>query len=130
MPYGLLADLLLVIHALFVAFVVGGEAAVLLGAWRGWAWVCRPLWRWLHLAAIGIVILYGLTLGYCPLTKWEYELRMAAGEGPQAGSFVGRLLQQILFVELPDWAFLPLYIAFGVLVLATLIWIPPRRIRK
>jgi hypothetical protein len=123
----MLADLLLAAHFLFVVFVVGGEAAILAGAWRGWRWVRAPRWRRFHLGSIALVILYGIAPGYCPLTRWEYELRLAAGQNAEAGSFVGRLLQRMLFLDLPEWVFFPLYAAFALLIVATMIWIPPRR---
>ncbi|MEK7697633.1 MAG: DUF2784 family protein, partial [Pseudomonadota bacterium] len=52
-----LADAVLLLHALYVVFVVGGLLLILAGWWRGWAWA-RNFWlRWLHLAAIGFVVL-------------------------------------------------------------------------
>ena len=43
-----LADLILATHALFVAFVVLGLVAVLLGKYRRWGWV-KNLWFRLRL---------------------------------------------------------------------------------
>jgi hypothetical protein len=52
----LLADLILVTHTLFVAFVVLGLVVVLLGKYRRWRWVRNWRFRLAHLAAIGVVI--------------------------------------------------------------------------
>jgi len=53
--YRLMADLILVIHALFVAFVVLGLFAVLSGKYLRWSWVRNLRFRLFHLAAIGVV---------------------------------------------------------------------------
>jgi hypothetical protein len=48
----LLADIVLIVHFAFVAFVVGGLALVWIGAVLGWAWVRNFWFRAAHLAAI------------------------------------------------------------------------------
>jgi hypothetical protein len=64
----------------------------------------------------------------CPLTELEYRLRQAAGQGVEEDiSFVGRLIRELLFYEFPGWFFTLLYIGFGILVIGTLILLPPRR---
>jgi hypothetical protein len=50
----MIADAILVVHALFVLFVVGGFALVLAGA-RRWSWVRNRTFRVLHLVAIVFV---------------------------------------------------------------------------
>lgn len=126
----LLADLILIIHLCIVAFIVVGEFAILLGWWRRWRWARNPWFRWSHLAAIALVILFGFVLGYCPLTEWEFDLRASIGQSPDQGSFVGRILHRILFLDLPEWVFMPIYTVFGVLVMATIWFYPPRRKTK
>jgi hypothetical protein len=83
----LLADLVLLLHAAFVAFVVLGGLAVLR----------RPWIAWLHLpaAAWGAAIEFGGWI--CPLTPLENRLRAAAGEAGYAGDFVGHWLQQLIY---------------------------------
>lgn len=130
MPAALLADIILVVHFSIVAFIVIGELLILVGWWRRWQWVRNPWFRWLHLFAIFAVVMLGFVIGYCPLTEWEYELRESIGQAQEPGSFVGRLIHQILFVELPEWVFQPLYVAFGLLVLATMWFYRPRRFKS
>ena len=50
-----LADLILIVHFLFVAFVVGGLALTWIGASFGWQWVRNFWFRVSHLAAIVFV---------------------------------------------------------------------------
>ena len=51
----LLADLTVVIHATYVAFVVFGLVAILLGCIAQWRWVRNFYFRIGHLAAILVV---------------------------------------------------------------------------
>ncbi|MFZ2301464.1 MAG: DUF2784 domain-containing protein [Gallionella sp.] len=119
----LLADLILVTHALFVAFVVLGLAAILLG--RHWHWV-RNLWfRIAHLAAIGIVIAESWLGMVCPLTEWENRSREAAGGSAYSSSFIQHWLHELLFYDFAPWVFTVAYTAFGVLVLVAWVLVPP-----
>lgn len=127
MTRALLADFIVTVHLLIVAFIVLGEVAVLIGWWRKWEWPRKPWLRWGHLAAIALVIFFGFALGNCPLTEWEFNLRASTGQSPEQGSFVGRFLHHVLFLDLPDWVFMPMYVAFGLLVAATMYWYPPRK---
>ena len=87
MPFGFLADLVVVLHFAFVVFVVAGGLAVL--RWPRVAWLHVPavLWgAWVELA--------GAT---CPLTPLESWLLEQSGAGPQLGSFVERHLLPVLY---------------------------------
>ena len=126
MSYRLLAEILLIMHALFIAFVIGGLALIVAGAFRRWNWV-RNLWfRIAHLAAIGIVVAESWFGGICPLTVWESRLREAAGEAGYKQSFVAHWLRQILFYNISPEIFTALYTGFGILVVLAWLWAPPR----
>jgi hypothetical protein len=126
MWYSLLADFVVAIHLLYMAFIVVGQAEILFGAWRRWSWVRNRWFRWPHLAAITIVAIEALAGIVCPLAVWENELRRLAGETPSAGTFVGRFVHAILFFELPGWVFTTVYVLFAIIVLATLRLVPIR----
>jgi polyferredoxin len=121
----MIADAVLVVHALFVQFVVGGFVLVLVGAGR-WSWVQNRTFRMLHLAAIAFVAAEALLGFTCPLTAWEDALR-GAGTGR---SFVGRWVARLLYYDLPEWVFATAYCAFAVAVIWAWIAIPPRPSRK
>ncbi len=53
----LAADAILVLHTLFVAFVVLGLVCIVVGGILGWRWVRNRWFRYAHLAAIGVVVL-------------------------------------------------------------------------
>ena len=63
----------------------------------------------------------------CPLTEWEYLLRVAAGQqGERDISFVGRLFRLLVFYDLPTWFFTILHVSIALLVVLTLVLVPPR----
>lgn len=125
-----LADLILVTHALFVAFVVLGLVAILIGKYRRWSWV-RNLWlRLIHLLAIGVVIAESWLGLVCPLTEWENRLREATGGEVYSNPFIQHWLHEILFYDFDPWVFTVAYTAFGLLVLVAWLFVPPERKRN
>lgn len=128
--YLFLADLILATHALFVAFVVLGLVAVLLGKYRHWNWVRNPWFRLIHLVAIGIVMAESWLGLVCPLTEWESRSREAAGGAAYAGSFIQYWLQKILFYDFDPWVFTVAYTVFGILVLVAWLLVPPEHLRN
>ena len=130
MLYRLAADLVVIAHFGYVAFVVLGQLAILVGALCRWAWIRNPWFRWLHLAAIAIVVAEALVGIVCPLTTWEGWLRAQAGEATYGGDFLGHWAHELLFYDGPPWVFTLAYSIFGLLVLTTLVLAPPRRGRR
>lgn len=127
--YRLLADLVLVIHFAFVVFVIIGLVLTLIGYLMQWQWVRNPWFRWLHLAAIGLVVLQAWAGVICPLTTLENWLRSKAGEVTYAGSFIAHWLRTILFYRAEPWVFTIAYSAFGVLVAVSWFLVRPRPFR-
>ncbi|MGB5081446.1 MAG: DUF2784 domain-containing protein [Burkholderiales bacterium] len=117
-----LADAVLVVHVLFVLFVVGGFALILAGAGR-WGWIRNRAFRMLHAAAIVFVAAEALLGVTCPLTRWEDILRAAGGE---ERSFIGRWFARLLYYDLPEWVFPIAYCAFALAVVWVWRAIPPR----
>lgn len=149
----ILANVIVIIHVLYVGFVVVSVPLILLGWLLKWKWVRNCWYRIIHFLMMAIVVLemvFGVT---CPLTTWESDLRIAGGELSIAynedgtekqneygqyvlkGSkeyeedFIARLLYRILFVQpqdVPTHVLNILYYVFGGMVLATMILVPPR----
>lgn len=128
--YRVAADLVLYLHVGFVIFVVAGLLLIVVGRFAGWRWVRNGWFRLAHLAAIGIVVLQAWLGMLCPLTILEMWLRERAGDAVYPGSFIAHWVEQILYYDAPAWAFMLSYTAFGLLVLASWIWIRPRPIGK
>jgi hypothetical protein len=87
MPYAPLADLVLIVHATFIVFVVLGGLLVL---WR------RAV-IWLHLPAAAWGILIEFNGWICPLTFLENDLRRAAGSSGYEGGFVDHYLAPLVY---------------------------------
>ncbi len=125
--YLLLADAILVVHVLFVLFVVVGLVLIFIGKRRGWRWVRNFYFRLVHLLAIGYVVAQSWLGAICPLTIWEMQLRDKAGDAIYAGSFIAYWLQQLLYYRAPPWVFVLAYTLFGALVAASWYWVRPKR---
>ena len=122
-----LADLVLVVHAAYVLFVVGGQALIVIGWIRGWEWTRCRVFRLLHLVAIGLVMLEAWLGINCPLTILENSLRLQAGAAAYENSFIGHWLRWVIFYAAPEWIFALIYTIFTALVILTWLAYPPRR---
>ena len=125
--YQAFADLVLVLHAAVVVFVVGGLVLVLVGNVRGWHWVNATWFRAAHLVAIAVVTLQAWAGVVCPLTTLESWLRVQGGSRGYTASFIEHWVQRLLFYEAPTWVFTLLYSAFAAAVAATWWRYPPKR---
>jgi Protein of Unknown function (DUF2784) len=87
MWYLIAADLVLVGHLLFIAFVVGG-------VFLAWRW---PRVVWLHLPAMvygALVEFLGFT---CPLTVLQNDLLRSGGQAGYRGGFISHYLIQVIY---------------------------------
>ena len=101
-----LADLTVLLHALFILFVVGGGFLVL-------RW---PRLAWLHLPAAlwgGVVELGGWL---CPLTDLELYWRRLGGEAGYSSSFIEHYLEPLIYPP-GLTAQLQIFMGLGVLLL-------------
>jgi hypothetical protein len=85
----IVADGLVALHLLFVAFVMAG--GFLLLRW--------PKLAWLHLPAAAWGAWIEFTGGVCPLTPLENQLRLAGGGSHYSGGFVEHYLLPVLYPE-------------------------------
>ena len=125
MNYSILADIVLITHALYVSFIVGGLVLILLGAGFGWKWITHFWFRVIHLAAIFIVTLQSWLNIICPLTTLEAYFRKMAGQPAYQKTFVAYWLHELLFYEAPIWVFTLCYTLFGLSVVTAWVFIPP-----
>ncbi|WP_062390320.1 DUF2784 domain-containing protein [Pseudomonas abietaniphila] len=87
MFYALMADAVVVLHLLFIVFVLSG--ALLALRWRGWILLHLPAMAW------GLAVEF-LHL-YCPLTPLENHLRLKAGIAGYEGDFIGHYLIPLIY---------------------------------
>jgi polyferredoxin len=118
----LLADVIVVIHAIVAAFITLGFVLIPLGAWLGWEFVRWRLLRLAHL--IGILFVAGETvLGVaCPLTIWEAVLRR---ESPNEAGFVAGWARSALYYDAPLWVFGLIYALAAAFAVYLWRWVPP-----
>jgi len=120
-----LADTVLIVHFVYVLFVVGSLPVIWLGAWLKLAFVHNHWFRYLHLAAIGLVVAESLIGVVCPLTAWEGALRQVEMDR----SFLQHWIHKIMFYNVPESVLTIVYVLFAGLVAATFMWVPvdPKR---
>ena len=129
--YRLSADLVLILHAAFIAFVLFGLILIWIGYFRGWSWTRGLGFRIAHLTAIAYVVVQSYASLTCPLTSWENRLRIRGGQDPYSNAgFIADWLHRLIFFDAPSWVFTVVYTLFALLVVGTVIFAPPRRTRR
>jgi hypothetical protein len=122
MLYRVLADAVVLLHLVFVAFAVAGG---LLAFWRGWTVL-------LHLPALGWAAFVEFTGRICPLTPLENTLRAASGAAGYEGGFIEHYLLPVLYpAELTrelQWTLGIGLVTFNLVVYGLLLW-SMRRVR-
>lgn len=86
---GLLADLVLIVHLLFILFVAAGGILVI--RWPRLAWLHAPLAAW------GIIV--GWANLTCPLTPLENYFRRRAGQQGYSGGFIEQYLTAVIYPD-------------------------------
>lgn len=87
MIYRIVADFLVILHLVFICFVIAGGLMVI-----KWRWII-----FLHIPAAiwGILIeFYGWI---CPLTPWEQQLRYAGGQAGYSGGFIDHYIIPVIY---------------------------------
>ena len=92
MFYQYAADIVIVIHFLWIAFVILGFPVFL--------WFNSARWRLIHLAAVIWMVLMQLTRSICPLTHLEAWLK-SEGQGTDvySGKFIIETLERLIYVD-------------------------------
>ena len=123
----LLAEAILALHLVVIAFNVAGLIVIPIGAWRGWRLV-RIVWlRLLHLVLLAVVAGQALAGRACVLTLWQDELT-----GRAAAPLVMRVVDGLIYWDLPMWVFTTIYVAVFLYVVALSLLVPfgRRRTRR
>ena len=98
------ADLVVVVHLLFIGFIVGG-------VFLTWRW---PLISWAHIPAVGYGALVEFAGFTCPLTLLENDLHHRAGDAGYRGGFISHYLVKVIY---PPGLTHGMQIGLGVLLL-------------
>lgn len=121
MIYIILADIVVLLHLLFVLFVIFGGILAFY----------RRNWLKFHLPALIWGVLIETFYFICPLTYLENWLRQTGGESGFSGGFLDYYLSMLLYIDISDstrslMAFI--LIAFNLLIYWLIL--KPRRIVK
>jgi hypothetical protein len=122
MKYALLADLVLILHGLFILFVVLGGFLLF--------WRQRIAWIHLPCAAWGSLIEFNGWI--CPLTYLENDLRFAAGNDGYTSGFIDHYLVPVVYPAglTPNvQVLLGLAVLLVNILIYTVVWRRSRRLR-
>jgi len=115
-----LADLLMIIHFLWAAFLLIGLPLGL--------WLRSPTFRWIHFGGMMATALFAATGMYCPLTVWEETLRWKTDPGfTYEGSFLANHLSSILYPQIQPWILRSVSVFWGALTVVTMMVVKPVR---
>lgn len=113
----LTADLIMLVHFSFIAFVVGGQCLIMAGYHRRWRWSANRALRGVHLACVLYVVVQAWAGKWCPLTLLENRYREAAGDEAYRVTFIQYWVGRVMYYDAPLWLFTAVYTLFGALVL-------------
>ncbi len=135
-----LADSIVLVHFLFVVFMLVGFlftfAAVVYvyvfrrrgGIERFFGWT---VFRWVHVCGIGFVGSLAVMEKYCPLTSLENAIRRRGPNGGQyTGSFIIHYVEKLLYPNVHPLAILVPTILIAAFTLTIFIIRPPWREKK
>ena len=92
MVYGLLADAVVLIHLLWILFLIFGA---FIGRRIQWTKIA-------HLGGLGFAFMIQFLGWYCPFTYLEVWLRrMQAPDAGYSGSFIIHYIEGLVYIELP-----------------------------
>jgi len=129
MFYRMLADALVVIHFVWIVFMIVGFALTVRAFWKP-AFFEWWLFRTIHLAGFIFVAALEILGKYCPLTIWENTFRRFYDPSlAYPGSFIVKYITKIIYPEIdPSVLVIPtVFIAGFTLIIFVLR--PPRRFR-
>ena len=114
-----IAQSVLAVHVLIIAFNLAGLVVIPLGAWAGWRLVRIAWLRLLHLGLLAIVAGQALAGRACILTIWQNDLT-----GHTAPPLIMGWVDRLIFWNLPFWVFTVIYCAVFLYVLLLTLLVP------
>ena len=136
MGYRILSDMLVVVHFLWILFMLTGFFMTL------WAIIIncafqRPsrFWDWwifrtIHLGGILYVAVLAVLEKYCPLTIWEYHLRTRyTPDLPYPDSFIARYIERLVYPSVHPLAIVIPTVFVAVFTIVVFVIRPPKKIK-
>ena len=130
MLYRILADALVVIHFVWIVFMLAGFALTVCAFWKpalfDW-WIFRTI----HLAGIIFVAALEILGKYCPLTVWENTLRRSYNPShAYPGSFIVQYIAKLVYPEIDPLVLVIPTVFIAVFTLIVFVLRPPRRFQR
>ena len=125
--YKLLADIVLVIHFAFVAFVVVGLLIIWLGFFLRWRFVRNFYFRAAHILSMAVVLLESIFGVVCPLTEWEIQLRELGDQVAYGGqTFIQYWVHKVMFFQWEETTFEIIYFCFFTALVLSFVFVRPK----
>ncbi len=116
-----IAEWVLGVHLVIIAFNVLGLVVIPVGAWLRWR-VVRVAWlRLLHLGVMAVVAGQALAGRACFLTVWQNEL---TGNRSAPAPMVAVWVDRLIYWNIPIWGFAIIYSGLFLYVLGLTVWVP------
>lgn len=130
MIYKILADTIVVIHLIWILFMLTGFILTVAGFWQK-KFFDRWVFRTVHLFGILYVSLLALMGKYCPLTVLENILRRKYSSSlVYPGSFIIYYLEKLVYPEVNPLVILIPTIFISLFTISVFIIKPPKKIRR
>ncbi|MGH8016519.1 MAG: DUF2784 domain-containing protein [Candidatus Zixiibacteriota bacterium] len=121
----ILADFIMVVHFVWILFMIWGFVLTLRGFWKP-PFFERWLFRTVHLAGILLVAALEILGKFCPLTIWENKLRRSYNPSEDyPGSFIIGLIEKLIYPSVSPLVVIIPTILMAAFTLAVFIWRPP-----
>jgi hypothetical protein len=131
MSYRIFADVIIVVHFLFILFMLSGFLFTVYALLFREKFLDFLLFRSLHL--LGILYVASLTIlgKYCPLTLLENELRSRVDvSSVYSGSFIVHYLENLIYPEVDPLVVQMPAVFIAIFTIVVFILKPPRRKEK
>ena len=93
--------------------------------------MARWVFRTVHLAGIGFVALFAAMDKHCPLTIWEYNLRLQYDPDMiYPGSFIVNWVERLVYPSVPPLVITIGTIFIGLFTIAAYLLCPPKKIKN
>lgn len=130
MIYKILADTIVVIHFIWILFMLAGFILTVIGFWQK-RFFDRWVFRTIHLFGILYVSLLALMGKYCPLTILENILRRKYSPFlSYPGSFIIHYLERLVYPEVNPLIILIPTTFIALFTISVFIIKPPKKIRR
>ena len=116
----IVADILMVLHFLWAAFMVIGLPLGLV--------IESPVLRWTHFTGMVVTAFFAATGIYCPLTVLEETLRLGSDKSLTfEGGFLYHHLSSLLYPRIEPWILRAASVFWGALTVLSMILVKPKK---